>query len=115
MRITRPYPRITFVGMLDGQVDTFTIELSTITCFGIDIQPVMRKSGGFKRWSKSGYLVSDSSIYRCPIQIIKDLKKSFRGAFEKPHRSHHTEIKFTSRGRCLGERKAVSWIYTVIR
>ena len=85
---------------------------SSIVEFGITCHPSYRKDGGFKKWYKQGYIISNDVRYKCFESRISDLKEIFKGKFIS---SKYTmsECKYSPKGRYIGERKATNWKYEI--
>ena len=63
---------------VDGQFKDVQIDANTITEFGVDVSPVYRRKGGFSKWFKRGYLISNGMKYPFSYSRVSELKKDLK-------------------------------------
>lgn len=104
--------KILFLSKVDGEFKQVELQTFAITSFGIACSRTYRKKGGFRKWIKGGYIISDSVRYVCGNSYITELKKHFKGHITS---EKHTlsEMKYSTHGHFVGERKATNWNYKI--
>ena len=104
--------KVSFLTRLDEKFVDVEILTSTITEFGITCSALYRKKGGFKKWFKKGYIISDGKRYICRYQLIADLKTHFKGKLATTKETL-SEQKYSAQGHYEGERKATNWEFKI--
>lgn len=88
------------------------ILVDSITEFGIIRQPLYYKHGGFKKFNKRGYVVSNGIRYLCGDYHIPDLKLKFKGRTSLS-KTPVKVFKYDGNGNPHGERRAINWTYKI--
>lgn len=92
-----------------------SVDLESITCFGIYHRKAYRSDGTFKKWLKYGFIrysegTESKAVFSCDPLYIKLLKEELKGKYKA---EKHSVSEYKKTRNSSGHRTAIDWTYSI--